>query len=149
MMRRMLARTRRDDGSTLLLTIFYAAPSLALILVVVAATSLYLERKRLFTLADGASLVGAEGFSLDHATRTAAGVQPNLTSAEVSKAVKSYLAGNPSDRFTDLHVERAVSVDGKSATVELSCDWAPPVVTLFVPTGIRIQVTSIARSVFS
>ncbi len=36
-----------ERGSTLLLTIFYAALSLALILVVVAVTSLYLERKRL------------------------------------------------------------------------------------------------------
>lgn len=140
---------RADDGSTLLLTIFYAALSLTLILVVVAATSLYLERKRLFTLADGASLVGAEAFPVDSARRTAAGIQPNLTSAEVAKAVRSYLAHNPSDSFTSLHVDRAVSVDGRSATVELSCHWAPPVFTLFVPKGIRIEVTSIARSVFS
>ena len=49
---------RVEDGSTLLLTIFYAALALVLILLVVAATSLYLERKRLYTLADGASLVG-------------------------------------------------------------------------------------------
>jgi uncharacterized membrane protein len=137
-----------DEGSTLLLTIFYAALSLTLILIVVAATSLYLERKRLYTLADAASLVGAEGFALDHATFTAAGVQPNLTSAEVAHSVKTYLAGNPSDKFTALRVERAVSVDGRSATVELSCYWAPPVLTLFVPKGIRIEVTSIARSVF-
>jgi uncharacterized membrane protein len=140
---------RRDDGSTLLLTIFYAALSLALILVVVAATSLYLERKRLYTLADGASLVGAESFPIDSATLTPDGVRPNLTSAEVAKAVRAYLAGNPSDKFTGLRVERAVSVDAKSATVELSCYWAPPLLTLFVPKGIRIDVTSIARSVFS
>jgi uncharacterized membrane protein len=154
MMRGILRSLRRaydprsDGGSTLLLTIFYAALSLALILVVVAATSLYLERKRLFTLADGASLVGAEAFPVDAATRTAAGIQPNLTSAEVAKSVRAYLAGQPSDSFTALRVERAVSVDGRSATVELSCYWAPPVLTLFVPKGIRIEVTSIARSVF-
>jgi uncharacterized membrane protein len=154
MMRRMLdqratRRSANDEGSTLLLTIFYAALSLALILVVVAATSLYLERKRLYTLADGAALVGAEAFPVDTATRTDEGIQPNLTSAEVSSAVRAYLAGNPSDPFTSLRVERAVSVDGRSATVELSCYWAPPIVTLFVPKGIRIEVTSIARSVFS
>ena len=38
-------------------------------------------------------------------------------------------------------------MDGRSATVELSCYWAPPVLTLFVPKGFRIDVTSIARSV--
>jgi uncharacterized membrane protein len=144
-----LPNLRDDEGSTLLLTIFYAALCLVLILIVVAATSLYLERKRLFTLADGASLVGAEAFSLDAATETPAGVRPNLTSPEVASAVKAYLADNASDSFTALRVDRAVSVDGKSATVELSCFWAPPVLTLFVPKGIRIDVTSIARSVFS
>lgn len=139
---------RDDEGSTLLLTIFYSALCLALILLVVAATSLYLERKRLFTLADGASLVGAEAFSLNAAARTPTGVHPNLTSAQVASSVRTYLADNPSDSFTGLRVIRAVSVDGRSATVELSCFWAPPMLTLFVPKGIRIEVTSIARSVF-
>ncbi|HEX3678951.1 MAG TPA: pilus assembly protein TadG-related protein, partial [Galbitalea sp.] len=133
----------------LLLTIFYGALCLALVLLVVAATSLYLERKRLFTLADGASLVGAEAFTLDDVTPTVHGNRPLLTSPEVASAVSAYLAGNPTDHFTDLHVERAVSVDGRSATVELSCYWEPPVLTLFIPKGFRIEVTSIARSVFS
>ena len=144
----MIAPARNDEGSTLPLIAFFAALSLALILVVVAATSLYLERKRLYTVADGASLVGAEAFSLDDITNSAGQVRPHLTSAEVAAAVATYLADNPSDTFTRLNVNRAVSVDGRSATVELSCDWAPPVLTLFVPKGIRIRVTSIARSVF-
>jgi uncharacterized membrane protein len=144
-----MRRLRGDDGSTLLLTIFYSALCLALVLVVVAATSLYLERKRLFTLADGASLVGAESFTLADVTRTTAGYRPTLTSAEVRAAVSEYLADTPADSFTDLHVERAVSVDGRSASVELSCYWAPPVLTLVIPKGFRIEVTSIARSVFS
>jgi hypothetical protein len=144
-----MRRLGRDDGSTLPLVFFFAALCLALVFVVVAATSLYLERKRLFTLADGASLVGAESFTLQQVTPTAAGVHPTLSSAEVAAAVSSYLADNPADAFTNLAVDRAVSTDGRSATVELSCDWAPPVVTLFVPHGLRIRVTSIARSVFS
>jgi uncharacterized membrane protein len=145
-----MKRLRDEEGSTLLLTIFYSALCLALILVVVAATSLYLERKRLFTLADGASLVGAESFTLaDPTTTTSRGTRPILTSQEVASAVSEYLADNPADHFTALHVERAVSVDGRSATVELSCYWTPPVLTLFIPNGFRIQVTSIARSVFS
>ena len=145
-----MKRLRSENGSTLLLTIFYCALCLALILLVVAATSLYLERKRLFTLADGASLVGAEAFTLgDPTIATLHGVRPILTTPEVASAVSEYLADNPADSFTALHVERAISVDGRSATVELSCYWAPPVLTLFVPKGFRLQVTSIARSVFS
>ena len=145
-----MRRLRDEEGSTLLLTIFYSALCLVLILLVVAATSLYLERKRLFTLADGASLVGAEAFTLaDPTTTSPLGTRPVLTSPEVASAVSDYLAENPADHFTALRVERAVSVDGRSATVELSCYWAPPVLTLFVPKGFRIQVTSVARSVFS
>ncbi len=57
-------RRRDDRGSILPLVILYGILALALVLIVTAATSLYLEKKRLFTLADGAALVGAESFSL-------------------------------------------------------------------------------------
>jgi Putative Flp pilus-assembly TadE/G-like len=140
---------RDDSGSTLPLIIFFTALSLALILLVVAATSLYLERKRLYTLADGASLVGAEAFNIDTAAPAGQGPIPTLKSKDVASAVSSYLRGNPTDEFSALHVDRAVSADGRSATVELSCYWSPPVLSLLVPKGFRIQVTSIARSVFS
>ena len=50
-MRRLAAR---DEGSILPLILVYGMLGLALTLVVASATSLYLERKRLFTLADGA-----------------------------------------------------------------------------------------------
>ena len=140
---------RRDDGSTLPLTIFFGMLSLALVLVVIAATSLYLERKRLFTLADGAALVGAEAFSLDDVRETAAGYRPTLESLDVAAAVSAYLSSTPTADFTALHLDRAESVDGRSATVELSAYWRPPVLTLLVPEGLRIDVTAVARSVFS
>ena len=140
---------RDDEGSTLPLTIFYGFLSLVLVLLVVAATSLYLERKRLFTLADGAALVGAESFSLADVRSTVAGFRPELRSREVAEAVESYLASAPHDGFTALAVERAETVDGRSATVALSAYWRPPVVTLLVPEGFRIEVTAVARSVFS
>lgn len=139
----------RDDGSTLPLTIFFGFLSLVLVLVVVAATSLYLERKRLFTIADGAALVGAEAFTLDEVTLTPAGYRPTLTSAEVSAAVGGYLAVTPSGDLESLAVESAGTVDGRSATVSLSAYWRPPVLTVFVPSGLRLEVTAVARSVFS
>ncbi|MCC6269748.1 MAG: hypothetical protein IT190_00550, partial [Microbacteriaceae bacterium] len=64
-----------DRGSMLPLTIFYGFLSTVLILLVVAATSLYLERKRLFTLADGAALVAAEAFELDDVIMTPEGLR--------------------------------------------------------------------------
>jgi uncharacterized membrane protein len=141
-------RLRDDDGSTLLLTIFYGFLGLVLILLVVAATSLYLERKRLFSLADGAALVGAEAFALDAVANTPRGPRPTLRSVDVADSVDAYLAAVPGTRLESLTVERAESVDGESATVELSAYWRPPLVSLLVPDGIRIDVTSVARSVF-
>jgi len=139
---------RDDEGSILPLTIFYGFLSLVLILLVVAATSLYIERKRLFTVADGAALVGAEAFQLDAVTQTSAGFRPSLKSEDVAAAVSDYLASAPHDDFESLHIDRAETVDGRSATVELSAYWRPPVVSLFVPDGVRIDVTALARSVF-
>ncbi|WP_210422935.1 pilus assembly protein TadG-related protein [Cryobacterium sp. BB307] len=92
MNRRLL---RDEDGTTLLLTIFYGVLALALILLVVAATSLYLERKRLFTLADGAALVGAEAFELDDVIVTAEVPRVELRSPDVAAAVSDYLASAP------------------------------------------------------
>jgi hypothetical protein len=45
-------------------------------------------------------------------------------------------------------VTRATTVDGESATVTVSAVWHPPVVTVFVPDGMRIDATAVARSVF-
>lgn len=138
---------RDDEGSTLPLTIFFGFLSLVLVLLVVAATSLYLERKRLFTLADGAALVGAEAFDLVDVRATAVGFRPTLESADVATAVTAYLAGHPVD-FADLAIDRAETVDGRSATVQLSATWHPPVLSPLVPEGLRIEVTAVARSVF-
>jgi uncharacterized membrane protein len=138
---------RDEEGSTLLLTIFYGFLSLVLILLVVAASSLYLERKRLFTLADGAALVGAEAFDLTDVTLTASGPRPVLESVDVAAAVRAYVASTPSS-FQSLAIDRAETVDGRSATVTLSAYWRPPIVSLLVPEGIPIEVTAVARSVF-
>lgn len=143
----MTQRQSHDDGSILPLTIFYGVLGLVLVLLVVAATSLYLERKRLFTLADGAALVGAEAFELDAVGASLDGAHPFLTTGDVASAVSDYIEAEPTDDFGSLAIERAETVDGRSATVELSAYWSPPVVSLLVPEGFRIEVTSTARSV--
>lgn len=139
---------RREDGSILPLTIFFGMLALVVILLATAATSLYLERKRLFTLADGAALVGAEAFDLADVRVTGAGYRPTLESADVATAAAAYLSSTPTD-LAQVRLEHAGTADGRSATVELSAYWRPPVVTLFVPEGLRLEVTAVARSVFS
>ena len=139
-----------EEGSTLILIIFSAALALALILGVSAATSLYLERRRLFTLADGAALVASESFELSSVVigETGSFVRPLLTDEAVTRAAQGYIAGAGATKLDGLEIRRAVTLDGRSATIELASYWRPPVVSMFLPDGIRLSVESTARSVF-
>jgi uncharacterized membrane protein len=139
---------RDDDGSTLLLTIFYGFLALVVVLIVVAATSLYLERKKLFTLADGAALAGAESFALDAVAIDDGELRAALSDADISAAATAYLAAAPHPGIEELVLARADTADGQSATVTLRAWWRPPVLTLFVPEGLPVEVTAVARSVF-
>jgi hypothetical protein len=142
-----LRRLGEEDGSTLLLAIFFGALSLALVLLVVAATSLYLERKRLFTLADGAALAAAESFPLESVGRDDSGEpRPVLRSPDVEAAARDYL-GDVSPSFEDLRLLSADTSDGRSATVSLSCSWVPPMASLVLSGGVRLEVSATARSV--
>jgi uncharacterized membrane protein len=141
-------RRPEEEGSTLILAIFYGMLALIVILVVAAATSLYIERKRLFSLADAAALVGAESFELSTVSVTGGVPRVTLSSSDVHASVQEFLEDNQVGTFEELRLESATSVDGRSATVTLSSYWRPPVLTAFVPDGIRLDVTSVARSVF-
>ena len=150
--RQRLARLRRlrgeEDGSTLLLAIFFGALSLAVVLLVVAATSLYLERKRLFTLADGAALAAAESFPLETVARGESGrPRPVLDGDSVEGAAREYLEDASPAEFRDLRLLDAEAPDGRTATVTLACSWSPPIVSFFAPGGVRVEASATARSV--
>jgi hypothetical protein len=142
-----------DDGSILPLVIASCALGLAVILMVSAASSLYLERARLFSLADAAALAGAESFDVDGGGPAPIAVDddgvalPPLTDAGVAATVAAFLADEPTVDIHDLHLDGAATPDGRSARVTLSATWIPPVASLFAPDGVRIDVTSTARSV--
>lgn len=142
-----MTRLRDEEGSTLLITIFYAFVGLSVILVVVAATSLYLERKRLFTLADGAALAAAESFDLDEISIDGDSLEVELTSDRVARATTEHLAiaATPDDA---VEIVAATTPDGRSAVVTLRSVWRPPVAGELLPIEIPVTVTSTARSVF-
>jgi uncharacterized membrane protein len=143
-----LERGGRDDaGSTLLLTIFFCFLGLSLVLVVVAATSLYLERKRLFTLADGAALAAAESWSLDTVQVDGDRLSLELESDAVRQAAVDYLA-EAEHGLSGVQLVRAASDDGQTATVTVSAVWYAPIHTELLPISVPIEVTATARSVF-
>jgi hypothetical protein len=139
--------TRDEGGSTLLLTIFYCFLGLSIVLVVASATTLYLERKRLFTVADGAALAAAEAWSLDSVRIEGQRLSVDLESAEVRRVALEYL-DDAASGLDDVELVRAASDDGRSATVTLRSVWRAPIHTELVPVAVPIEVTVTARSVF-
>ncbi|HEU0182187.1 MAG TPA: pilus assembly protein TadG-related protein [Agromyces mariniharenae] len=147
-MRTLRTRAARDEtGSTLLLTIGYGVLGLAIILVVASATTLYLERKRLFTVADGAALAAAEAWALESVRVDGGRLTLDLQDADVKRAAGEYLADAATD-LDDVVLVSATSTDGRSATVTLRSVWRAPISTDLVPVEVPIEVTVTARSVF-
>ena len=95
-----------------------------------------------------AALAGAESFALDAVAIESGELHPALTSPEIRAAATAYLAAAPHPTLENVVVTRADTVDGQSATVTLQAWWRPPVLTLFVPDGLPLDVTAVARSVF-
>jgi hypothetical protein len=146
--RRLRTRLDADEqGSTLLLTIFYCFLGLTIVMVVASATTLYLERKRLFTLADGAALAGAEAWRLEAVRIDGDRLEVDMQHADVRAAAAGYLAAAVTD-LDDVVLVRAASDDGRTATVTLRSVWRAPLSTELVPLTVPIEVTVTARSVF-
>lgn len=135
-----------EEGSTLVLAIGFAALALALVLAVAAATSMLVERRRLFTVADGAALAAAEAFALEQVRFDGASAAPQLADPTVERAAAEW-AATAGAGLDGVRVEGA-SADARSASVTVSSAWRPPVVSLFLPAGLRLDVTSTARAVF-
>ncbi|QEO15636.1 hypothetical protein FLP10_15280 [Agromyces intestinalis] len=145
--RRAATAARDDRGSTLPLVLVYGLVGLVLVLVVVAATSLYLDRKRLFTLADGAALAAAESWSIDSVHLDEGRFAFELDPDWVHEAAADYIAVAPTD-LHDLELVRATSDDGVTVIVTLRARWVAPISADLIPLELPIEVTTTARSVF-
>lgn len=128
-----------DEGSILLLTLGYALLALAVVLVCVDATSLYLTQKKLDALADAAALAGADGFAL---AVDADGPAARLTADGVraQAAALMVVAGG------EARLVEAGTPDGSSARVRVAVRWHPPVVTVFVPEGFTLESVATSRT---
>ncbi|MEN0024316.1 MAG: pilus assembly protein TadG-related protein [Microbacterium sp.] len=132
--------TRGDEaGSVLLLTLGYALLAVALILVAVTATDLYIAQKRLDALADSAALAGADGFTVEVEGDV---VHARLTDGGVREQATAVLEGMPGRAA----LVAATAPDGLSARVTIAADWHPPVVSLFVPEGVHLEATATSRT---
>ncbi|WP_230976421.1 pilus assembly protein TadG-related protein [Georgenia wutianyii] len=150
-----MRRTTDDDGESgqiTLLSIGFGLLALTLVLVLAAASSLYLERKQLLALADGAAADAADAIDYEryYAPDGPAEGLP-LSDASVRESVVEYLGSSAAaTTFRGLGVSAGTGTeDGRTARVVLSAVARPAVVPwVLVPwtDGFVITVTSSARA---
>lgn len=149
----VLASRSRDEGQVLLLTLCYAVIALLLLTVVVSASSVHLDRKRLLAVADQAALAAADTMGEDvYYGRDPTAVDGSLvvlTDASVRAAVEEHLERSPgAARLAGLTV-LTTSTDGRTAEVTLGAVARPPLlswVTAAWSDGIALRATSRARA---
>ena len=154
-MRASPARTD-DSGQVLLLALVYGLIAILLVLVIVAASAVHLDRKRLLSLADAAALDAADAVdeaAYFEATARAEGIDAvPVTDATVRESVLAYLERQDApSRFVDLSVDVSATgtPDGESAVVVLtarSLPLLPDVVAGGFTAGVPLRVTAIATS---
>ncbi|HET6241658.1 MAG TPA: pilus assembly protein TadG-related protein [Arthrobacter sp.] len=137
-----------EDGQLIVLIIGYVLLALLVATVVAAVSSVYIEHKKLLSLADGASVAAADSFTLGQLENAAGSPAAMLSGARVRSAAVDYLDRDGAfTRFSGLAVAPVTgSPDGSTALVVLSAAVHPPLVNFLVPDGIRIEASSTARS---
>lgn len=137
-----------ERGQTMVLIIGFTLIALLLASVVAAASAVYIEHKKLLSMADGASVAAADSYTLGGTTEGSSRPAAVLTSERVRNVTESYLSRNNAyGRFDRLAVGGATgSRDSSSADVILTAVAHPPIVSFLLPDGIPIEARSTARS---
>jgi uncharacterized membrane protein len=139
---------KNEDGQMMVMILGYVALALLVTTVVIGISAVYLEHKRLLSLADGASLAAADSYTLGEVAAQGGSPSAVLDPARVRHVAADFVARSPaSERFDDLAVAGATGTpDGSTAVVVLTAAVHPPVVNFLVPAGIPIEATSTSRS---
>lgn len=144
----MTGSTTDENGQLTVMIIGYVTVALLVATVVIGISSVYLEHKRLLSLADGASLAAADSYTLGEVASQGGSPSAVLNPARVRAVAADFVSRSPAAaRFQGLAVAGATGTpDGSTAVVVLTAEVHPPVVNFLVPGGIAIEAASTARS---
>lgn len=120
--------------------------TLAIVFGVSASSSLLIERSRLFTLADGAAVAAAQGFSPRNVTRSTGGALVFMTDADARRVATEYLQRVGPGRLRDLRLDLVTMSGSDVVEVQLSSLWSPPIVSDYFPVSLRIDVSAQAQT---
>ncbi|MEV7637666.1 pilus assembly protein TadG-related protein [Pseudarthrobacter enclensis] len=144
----MTGSTTDENGQLTVMIIGYVTVALLVATVVIGISSVYLEHKRLLSLADGASLAAADSYTLGEVASQGGSPSAVLNPARVRAVAADFVSRSPAAaRFQGLAVAGSTGTpDGSTAVVVLTAEVHPPVVNFLVPGGIAIEAASTARS---
>lgn len=113
----------RDEGSVLLLTMGFVSIGLALMVVVIDVSSVFLARRSLVSACDGAALAGAQALDADRLYRQGAHGTIPVGPGEVDRAVRDFVTSTypdadfPGQRFENTTDGATVRVTGSRQVV--------------------------------
>ena len=119
---------------------------LVMVIGVAGATSLLVERQRLYSLADGAAVYASENFDPAQVSRVGSRPRAPLTSGRVEQSAREFLQRVGSEDWDSVQLESARTPDGWHAEVTLSSLWSPPVVSEFFPEELRLRFNARAQT---
>jgi hypothetical protein len=136
-----------DRGSMMPLLGGAAVLLLVMVFGVVGATSLLVERQRLYSLADGVAIYASENFDPAQVSRVGSQSRAPLTSGRVQQSAREFLWRVGSEGLNSVRLESARTPDGWHAEVTLSSLWSPPLVSDFFPEALRLRVDARAQTI--
>lgn len=147
--RQNLGPSHDESGQSMILIIGMVAIALLVISVVLAATSVNAQARKLLSVADGAVAAAADNFELraDGANDATLHLNPAQVRAAASKYITDVGA---SSQFGNLHIISA-SVQGDTLTAHLKLGAVvhPPIIGWIVPSGVAISVEAKARTLLT
>lgn len=147
--KRKIERVHDESGQSMILIIGMVAIALLAISVVLAATAVNAQARKLLSVADGAVAAAADNFELrvDGARDATLHLNPAQVRAAAAKYITDVGAGS---QFGNLHIISA-SVQGDSLTAHLKLGAVvhPPIIGWMVPSGIAISVEAKARTLLT
>jgi hypothetical protein len=138
----------REEGQLMVLMIGYVFISLLLATVVTAVSAIYIEHKKLLSVADGASAAAADSYTLGAVLSGSGSPTAVLTNERIRSEALAYLNRNGAyGRFDQLSVAPGTGTpDSATAEVFLTAVVRPPIVSFLLPEGVLIEANSAARS---
>lgn len=138
-MNRVRRVLRDDEGSVLLVGIGFVIVCLLALVVVTDVSSAYLQRRSLMSLADGASLAGAQAVDLDHYYAHGASMGTRLAPGDVVTGARRHLASAIGSRTVTVE---QISTDGVNVRVRLSSPLHLPFLAAMYSGVTRVESTS-------